>query len=459
MANPKKANRSLSSHRNDTGSMGVLICCGVLVAIVGIGAFAADISHHTAVRSELQSAADAAAIAGAKALVNPETASMAEEQAMSVAGANKADGKPVTNDDGGQVEVAISEANDPGELATCQVTARRTVSNWLATLIGRPTDVIAATSKAAASATVDTIDAGILFPLAVSIDAVPTKGRSSDTVASRVDGISPSDKLNVDRTGNTLLARGASVGFWTIAPAFSVASLVKSMFVSDALAAKKDDEPAGTSGGNGNGNGNGGGGGSGGSSSGGGSSSNDVSYPPLKDLKVGDTLRLVINSDKVDNAGWTSFTEKETNANWLHSVVDIALDLAPPNDNYKIPSCTIGQPIFLTNGVKGFKDFAQDPAKLSALKAQDVLYLPVVEGDKFNQSRPLIGWVAVKINAVYINNQKGTVQEFESTILKAPVRGKKGDIPPVPSGDAQSQSTLEAISPSAVRLVSTQQQQ
>jgi Flp pilus assembly protein TadG len=430
--------RPLNLHtRSQRGSIGILMASSILIAVIAIGALAADVSHNITVRTELQNAADAAALAGAKALVNPSTSYNAEQYALQVAAANNADGKPVATDDKCTVFTQI-ELGSPGEVGSCQVTASRTINNMLASIFGRPTDTITVVSKASASTSVVSVEEGILFPLAVSIDAVPTKGKDTDTLAAY--------------TGYPVIPRHTK-SMLAFLDAFITPAFAKSDKKDDDTTTPPSDTtppPADDTTSNGNGSDNG--------NSGSNGSATDISYPPLKTLQVGDTIHLVINGDKIDNAGWTSFTEKETNSDWLHHVVDQYLDLETPDANskdYTIPACTIGDAIYLTNGVKGFKDFGKDATKLSALKAQKCIYLPVVEGDKFNQSTPLIGWVAVKIENTYINNQTGCVQEFVGTILKAPIRGRKGDIPPVPSGDNQSQVTLQNMSPSAVRLVST----
>ncbi|MBX9688087.1 MAG: hypothetical protein K2X27_15375 [Candidatus Obscuribacterales bacterium] len=160
--------------RSESGTMGMLIPGTVLLMIIGVGAFSADIAHNVSVRTQLQSATDAAALAGAAALIDPETAPMASYRATQVAGMNSADGVPVSATTPNTTVAVSINTNVPGEIGTCEVTASQPVQNWLASIFGHGSDTITVTSTAAASKTVSSIAGNIMFPLAVSIDAIPT---------------------------------------------------------------------------------------------------------------------------------------------------------------------------------------------------------------------------------------------------------------------------------------------
>lgn len=169
-----KANRFVptSCTRNQRGSLGVLMCSMVFIGLLGVGSFAADVSHNVTVRTELQNATDAAAMAGARSLISEETAPLAEFNAMQVASNNRADGKPVGNDESGSVEVEFP-APDQNQIGVCKVTATRQINNWLSTIFNRPTDTIVVVSTAAASRSANRINENMLFPVAVSLDAGP----------------------------------------------------------------------------------------------------------------------------------------------------------------------------------------------------------------------------------------------------------------------------------------------
>lgn len=162
------------AQRNQQGTMGMLIPCAILLAILGVGAFSSDIAHNVTVRAQLQSATDAAALAGAASLVDPETAPLASYNATKLASLNQADGLSVaTTNPNTSVDVQI-DTSVAGEHGTCRVTASQPIQNWLAAMFGHSTDTVSVTSTAAASSTVGKIAGNIMFPLAVSLDAVPS---------------------------------------------------------------------------------------------------------------------------------------------------------------------------------------------------------------------------------------------------------------------------------------------
>jgi hypothetical protein len=343
--------------RNQSGSAAMLIPLGILLVIIGLGAFSADIAHNVSVRTEMQSATDAGALAGAAALVDPNTAPMATYNAQQVAGLNKADGNPVsTTSPNTNVSVAIDN-NVPGEIGTCQVTASQPIQNWMGSLFGHGSDTISVTSTAAASQTINQVASNMLFPLTISLDAVPT-----------------------DKNGSQL---------------------------------------------------------------------------PLGKLNQGDTIYIYINSQQVKNGAFTSFTVKNTDANWFNSAIDQNLGLSSPQSNF-IPQTKIGDQIFLDNGVAGQKALAKG-AEFSAVKAKDELILPVIEGTPpMVQARPVIGFVVIKVSDVVINQSGGQVEAIVGTLVHAAVRGQKGDV--LGAGlDASEDAQLKTLSPSNVRLIANSQ--
>ncbi len=151
--------------------MGALLIAALILCSLAIGALAVDFSHMDAVRSELQNAVDAAALAGASDLVN--NPDQAETHAIEVAAANTADGRPLTNDGAGttvSVQVTPSTGSDPGEV---EVSASITVEHLLAKIFGRNSDTLTARSTAGGGNSIVSLSGNQAFPLAVSIDAVP----------------------------------------------------------------------------------------------------------------------------------------------------------------------------------------------------------------------------------------------------------------------------------------------
>lgn len=420
-----------------SGSAAALISSLFLIGIIGIGALASDLTHNVAVRTELQTATDAAALAGARALIDPNTAALASYYATTVASQNKADGTAVQTDSNGSLVEVDVEGEGVDTIGTVTVTAHRPISNWLGSIFGHPTDTITTVSRAEASQTTAAVNSNVLFPLAVSIDAVPFDGNGP---------LAPSQDSNTSTntsggTSTTTSGNGNGNG-------------------------KGNSTSTSTSTSNGNGNGKGnsssgtssdtsggtattsGGTGSGTTTT---SSGTVVSTKALKDLSVGDTLYMYINSQQVKNAAFTSFSKTNPNANWLNDAIDQALGLTAQEANF-IPSVKIGDPISLINGVAGQKSLAEGD-RLEAFIDKPVVYLPVMAGSPpFNQARPIVGWVAVKINNVVKNQSGGVVETVEATLLKAPILGRKGDIPP--TGDATADAALQQFSPSTVRLLS-----
>ena len=92
-----KKNLMSSMLRNQRGAVAVIV--GILIfTLVGFGALAVDISHLHVARNELQNAADAGALAGARVLYNDEGVAVntgANQEAYDTATANKSEGTAV----------------------------------------------------------------------------------------------------------------------------------------------------------------------------------------------------------------------------------------------------------------------------------------------------------------------------------------------------------------------------
>ena len=105
-----KKNLMSSMLRNQRGAVAVIV--GILIfVLVGFGALAVDISHLHVARNELQNAADAGALAGARVLYNDDGTAInegANQEAYDAATANKSEGTAVEVDwsggNGGEVQ-------------------------------------------------------------------------------------------------------------------------------------------------------------------------------------------------------------------------------------------------------------------------------------------------------------------------------------------------------------------
>jgi Flp pilus assembly protein TadG len=163
---------SLHSHtRNQQGSVAALLPLAILLAVVAIGAFAVDVSHNVTVRSELQNATDAAALAGATEMLKPETENNADFSALQVAEANEADGKPVSNSTAGrQITVQPGSWDTGTNSATFDADAEATINNVFARIFGHPTDTLTTHSRAQVWRSIVGIPPNYGFPLIVSID-------------------------------------------------------------------------------------------------------------------------------------------------------------------------------------------------------------------------------------------------------------------------------------------------
>ena len=168
-----KPRLTLLTRRREKGALGGLLFCAVLLSTLTIGAIALDFSHVLTVRSELQNATDAAALAGAQAFANGQEEN-AEANALTVAQNNTADGRALANESPEtQIGVQLFPAASPGEANVVQVDAQMTIHHMLAPIIGRPTDTLAVRSRAGAYGLVQTLAPGQAFPVAVNPRAWP----------------------------------------------------------------------------------------------------------------------------------------------------------------------------------------------------------------------------------------------------------------------------------------------
>lgn len=162
----------------------------------------------------------------------------------------------------------------------------------------------------------------------------------------------------------------------------------------------------------------------------------------LKDMQIGDTLKLYINAQKFKNAAFTSLTHKSANANYINDAIAQSLGLADQVPGF-IPSVAVGDNIELNNGIMGQKKLAKDP-ELQALINKEFAVLPVITGDPaMNQTRPIVGFIAVKFKSVEVNGKGGMTETLTCQIITAVTRGTgSGGEEPPPGIDPNDPSML-----------------
>ncbi|HEY9792160.1 MAG TPA: pilus assembly protein TadG-related protein [Candidatus Obscuribacterales bacterium] len=156
--------------RSRSGSLIALIPAVILLFIVGIGAFAMDISHNVTVRTELQSATDAAALAGARDLLQDNTINNASNDALTVAGENTADGLAVSNGTPNDSVTEVDQFDAANQTGTVTVDGSRQIHNMFSSLFGHSSDTVNTHSVAQAWRSVTTIYPNQAFPMMVSLD-------------------------------------------------------------------------------------------------------------------------------------------------------------------------------------------------------------------------------------------------------------------------------------------------
>lgn len=155
--------------RSKRGSLTSIFFLVVILTAAVVGSLAIDFFHMHSVQTELQSATDAAALAGAQDLyLHPDRI---ESHALATAALNYADGRKVSSSEQNtKVTVKITQPYVSGSTGQVQVTATMLVNHVLAPIVGHSTDNVTATSVAGRVYTLKRVYANQMFPLAVSWD-------------------------------------------------------------------------------------------------------------------------------------------------------------------------------------------------------------------------------------------------------------------------------------------------
>jgi hypothetical protein len=152
--------------------MGALLTCLGLFVVLVVAHYFINVMHLMVVRSELQNAVDAAALAGAGYLYkSPEEV---EAAALKVAAGNFADGLRVSKKSPG-TQISVTAFPGDGVFPGCvKVQATRRIKFFGGAFCGLPESTSITTNALSGTAgSVISVNENQLFPLALSVDAIP----------------------------------------------------------------------------------------------------------------------------------------------------------------------------------------------------------------------------------------------------------------------------------------------
>lgn len=160
------------------GQLALSVSCLVVLILFSLmlGGLSIDLYHMSVVRNELQAAVDSASLAGGLYLSNTDITN-AEQRALLVAEQNIADGQSVSNNNSDvllNISVIPASLDDPSD-GQISVSVQKVVHHILAPLFGRNSDLVTASSVAAAGSIITTLGKEQLFPLVISMDAIPDR--------------------------------------------------------------------------------------------------------------------------------------------------------------------------------------------------------------------------------------------------------------------------------------------
>lgn len=164
--------------RKPRGSMSTVLFGMLLVAAFMVCALAMDIGHCVMIRTELQSACDAGALAGveelAKNVLTNDDIQRANDHAATICGRNRAEGIHVKDSD---FDTAVTVIVSPNTMPrTVTVRATRHIYHTFGKMIGAFADDITTVGVAAASRGLISVDPEQIMPISVSLNHAPTKG-------------------------------------------------------------------------------------------------------------------------------------------------------------------------------------------------------------------------------------------------------------------------------------------
>jgi Flp pilus assembly protein TadG len=182
----------LVSQRRQNGVLGIMMMPLSIIISVMLGSIAVDTAHIVAVKTQLQNATDAGALAGAIQLIYDP--SIADNHALSVTGKNRADGKAVSNSTPGVTVVSQTVPPDDTTGGQVTVSASMTISHLLAPIFGRTSDVISTTSVAGRGANLQEVYGYLPGPDANTPGTPQTFPIALDVNAPGDDGVALKDR-------------------------------------------------------------------------------------------------------------------------------------------------------------------------------------------------------------------------------------------------------------------------
>lgn len=155
-----------------------------------------------------------------------------------------------------------------------------------------------------------------------------------------------------------------------------------------------------------------------------------VYQPSLSSKRLGDETILYLGPNAAKNAALTGF-KGSASKDVIEAQMRMALGLNDTEHGIT-PSVSVGEQIYLTNGILG-KDLIVKSDIKAALLSNAGIIVPVIEGEPpYNQQTKVVGFVGLKILAVTFQDANGptnTIEEIHARIENLQVRGETGLLP------------------------------
>ncbi len=331
--------------RSQSGVLASLLLVILLLSASMFAAFAVDIGHAATVRTELQNAMDASALAGARNFVHGFDYSAAYNDALRMASKNTADGLALASNNA-KLSISALTPSDESKPGVCQVVGTMQVPTMLAKLFGQQSTPVTVTAKAHGYSSITEVAPNVLFPLAVSVDT-----------------ISGHEK-------------------------------------------------------------------------------------PLYKCEPGEEVTFFVNNAGYTNAMFTGFTN-EADTNYINEAIEQQLSLSKEKKNNFIPAIKIGDKINFLKDTRQICDLSAGIEGMALLNKGPVI-LPLISGDgPYKQSRPVDGFVAVKITSV--EKDLNGKMAIKAVLTKTATKGRPGPIG-TPTGIQTVDAGIQKLSPGMVML-------
>jgi hypothetical protein len=158
--------------RSRKGVLGSMMSLATILISMSLIAVAVDYSHVVSVRAQLRNAADAAALGGAYEFLKDPTGANCNSVATTIAQDNSADG--ININDGNDITVVTQTTPTVGKnIGTCSVDLYMKRKHMLSPVFGDTGSTMHVHAKAGGGGYIIKPYQNTLFPLAISLDAVP----------------------------------------------------------------------------------------------------------------------------------------------------------------------------------------------------------------------------------------------------------------------------------------------